>query len=167
MYTQITDPQTDTLHLIHSAKGKNIIQGYETYLNGGSNKTLDKLQKQLKKAQQKVSQIKNKINNYQLGGTDPSVASVIREPPVAPVTSKPHVAPVTSEPPPTVYIPKQPAAPRTDLHTYLNSPAGKALIKSLNLMKSREERNKFPGSPPVSSEHAVTPKNLNQFDSDE
>ena len=156
MYTQITDPQTNKSHLIHSAKGKNIIQGYVTYLNGGSNKTLDKLQKQLKKAQQKVSQIQNKINNYQLGGTalpvapvtsEPLVALVTSEPHVAPVTSEPLVAPVTSEPLPPVYIPKQPVAPRTDLHTYLDSDAGKALLISLG------ELNKFPGSPPVSSDH--------------
>ena len=68
MYTKISDPKTGHLHSINSTKGRQIIQGYLSYLTGGSNKKLEKLQKQLKTAQRKVVQIQNKINKYQLGG---------------------------------------------------------------------------------------------------
>lgn len=82
MYTKITDPSTGKLHLIHSVKGKEIIQGYLSHLKGGSNKILEKLHKQLKKAQQKVDLIKNKINKLQIGGS----GATLPAPPAAPTT---------------------------------------------------------------------------------
>ena len=68
MYSKITDPNTGKLHSINSVKGKEIIQGYLSFLKGGSNKSLEKLYKQLKKVQKKVDIIQYKINKLQFGG---------------------------------------------------------------------------------------------------
>ena len=85
MYTKITDPSTGKLHLIHSVKGNEIIQGYLSHLKGGSNKILEKLHKQLKKAQQKVDLIKNKINKLQIGGSGAIPSPDTKVVPVVPV----------------------------------------------------------------------------------